>query len=121
MEEKINLEFTEIGNPTDWQVLASDEENWLTGISSPAQSSPEEFDSFESLDAPEFFMLTRGKVNLLVRDQEGERVVELTPFKPVMVNGWHRTFCPNGPRTGTVLVIERPNLKTDIRARHEFN
>lgn len=104
----------------DWQVLHHDDENWCTGISSPPQSSIDEIVQLEKHDGPEFFMLTKGRANILVRDEEEERVIELKPFQPVVVNGWHHTYCPDGPRTGSILVVEKPNAKTEIKNRVEF-
>lgn len=105
----------------DWQVLCSDEkENWKTGISSPPQSSIDEICDLEKHDGQEFLMLTKGKANVLVRDEEEERVLELKPFQPVVVNGWHRTFCPDGPRTASILVVEKSEVKTETKKREEF-
>jgi len=104
----------------DWQVIANYEDSWSTGISSPPQSSVDEIEDLEKHDTPEMFMLTKGKANILVRDEDEERIIELKPFQPVLVNGWHKTYCPEGPRTGSILVIEKPNSKTEFKKRSEF-
>lgn len=104
----------------DWQVLANDEDNWRTGISSPPQSSIDEIENLEKHDGPELFMLTKGRASIIVRDEEEERIIELKPFQPVLVNGWHGTYCPDGPRTGSILVVEKPNNVTELKKRTEF-
>lgn len=103
-----------------WRVLCGDEDHWRLGIYSPSKSAPEQVTELEWHDCPELFLLIGGEVSLLLRDEQGERVLRLEPRKPALITCFHTGFCPNGAHTGTCLVIERDAFKTVYKTRGEF-
>jgi len=103
-----------------WQVLCGDADHWRLGIYSPEVGSADDIEELEWHDCPELFMLMNGRVSLLLRDENGERTVELEPNKPIHVTCYHAGFCPDGPFTGQALVIERDAFNTIYKRRDEF-
>ena len=103
-----------------WQVLCGDTEHWRCGVYSPEVGTPQDIDELEWHDCPELFLLISGRVSLLLRDDDGERIVDLEAGKPIHVTCFHAGFCPDGPFTGQALVIERDAFNTIYKRRGEF-
>jgi hypothetical protein len=104
-----------------WQVIAQDFGSYRIGLYSPEASSFEEITELEKHDCKEFFILLKGRVVLVLGDDEGGiREVELEPLKPIVVERWHCGYCPDGPFTGLCLVVERDEFVTDYRPTEEW-
>jgi len=99
-----------------WQVLCGDKSHWRTGIYSPNFSSPEEIEELERHSCPELFLLLDGAVTLLVEENKELKKIDLEQGKPVLVKSWHSGYCPNGPHTGRVFVVERDEFITEYRS-----
>ncbi len=95
-----------------WQVLCGDGEHWRAGVYSPAASSAAELPELERHTCPELFLLLEGRVTLLLHDGERVRELPLEIGKPVLVTQPHSGFCPDGPHTGKVFVVERDIFST---------
>ena len=102
-----------------WQVLCGDDNQWRCGVYAPSKTSPDQIEELEWHDCPELFMLMKGRVVLLLKDEQGERELELEPNKPVLVTCWHTGYCPDGPHTGQALVIERDRFESRYVSREE--
>jgi hypothetical protein len=100
-----------------WQVACGDADHWRCGFYSPEVGSASEIKELEWHDCPEMFMLLSGRVSLLLADEQGERVLELEPLKPVLVSCRHAGFCPDGPHSGQCIVIERDTFRTEYTER----
>jgi len=100
-----------------WQVLCGDDNHWRCGVYSPAKTRPEQIAELEWHDCPELFLLMDGRVSLLLKDEQGERIVELVAGQPILVSCWHTGFCSDGPHTGRALVIERDRFETRYSER----
>lgn len=103
-----------------WQVLCGDAGHWRVGVYSPAEASAKDCAELEQHDCPELFLLTSGRLTL-VRVEQGrlcEQALELG--KPVLVEGPHSGFCPDGAHTGTALVVERDAFETQYRTAAEW-
>jgi hypothetical protein len=104
---------------TLWQVICGDGANWRAGLYSPDIASVKEIKKLEKHSCPEFFMLVSGKISLLIesdiKPEAGIKVIELEAFKPILVNTWHNGFCPDGPYTGSALVVELGEFTTEYK------
>jgi hypothetical protein len=100
-----------------WQVLCGDRKHWRVGFSSPAFTSPDEIDELEKHSCAEMFLLLKGRVVMILDDGHGEFELELKPMQPVMVSGWHRSYCPDGPHTGVAAIVERDGFTTVYKKR----
>lgn len=96
-----------------WHVVCGDTGHWRVGVYSPTKASVEEVTELERHDCPELFLLLEGRVSLLLVEDGAPRVLELEPGRPVLVTAPHTGFCPDGPGTGTALVVERDTFRTD--------
>ncbi|RLF21703.1 MAG: hypothetical protein DRN15_05440 [Thermoprotei archaeon] len=107
MVETIKIEVLE-----RWRVVYKEDEKWQCGIYSPEFSSKEEVSYLERHNAPELFLLIRGEVVLLL-SKDGKEVeeVRMKPGIIYIVEEWHNAYSPK--RDGVVLVIERPDIKTE--------
>ncbi len=104
-----------------WQVLCGDRGHWRAGVYSPAFTSAEQCRELEKHDCPELFLLTEGRLCLVLADGAGgTRVLQLERGSPVLVTAPHSGFCPDGPHSGKALVIERDELSTEYRAPEEW-
>lgn len=101
----------------EWQVLCGDNNHWRVGFYSPPQKSADQVKFLERHTCHELFMLLSGKVTLIIDDGDGEKELPLEPEQPVMVTGWHSGYCPDGPHTGTAIVVERDHFTTWYRDR----
>lgn len=107
----------EIADSERWQVLCGDTGHWRLGVYSPPESSAAQCTELERHDCPELFMLLSGKVTLVLSVGDGgTRELSLEPNKPVLISTPHAGFCPDGPHTGTCLVVERDSFDTEYRA-----
>lgn len=100
-----------------FQVLAGDKNHWRVGLGSPAFDRRDQITELEKHSCPEMFLLLKGNVTMVMDDGKGERELILKPMKPVMVSCWHRSYCPDGPHTGMVLIVERDDIRTVFRPR----
>jgi len=100
-----------------WQVLCGDTGHWRCGFYAPEFGGAEEISELEWHDCPELFMLVQGRVSLVLHDEQGERIQELEPLKPILVTARHAGFCPDGPHSGLCIVIERDAFKTEYTPR----
>ena len=103
-----------------WQVLCGDEGHWRVGVYAPAESRAADIVELERHDCPEFFLLIAGRMTLLMA-KEG-RIVEqpLELMRPILVDAPHCGVCPDGPHTGTALVVERDAFATEYRKPGEW-
>lgn len=74
----------------------------------------------ESHSCPELFLLIRGKVTLVLFKDGCRQEIELQPERPLLVQAPHAAYCPEGPRTGLVLVVERDQFETLYRDEAEL-
>lgn len=98
-----------------WQVVCGDEGHWRVGVYSPPETSSAEVEELELHDCPEFFLLLSGELTLIIHDQGRVRQLPLEQNRPVLVTQPHAGFCPQGPFTGTALVVERDAFDTEYR------
>ncbi len=104
-----------------WQVLCGDRRHYLIGFYSPEYTSSDEIRILEKHNCPEFFMLIKGELSLLIIDDKGkEKILRLKPLQPVFVKEWHNGFCPKGKYTGLSIVVERDEFVTTYRTRKEL-
>lgn len=100
-----------------WQVPGGDSGHWRVGFYSPEVGTANDITELEWHDCPELFMLVSGRVSLLLADEQGERIVELLPQQPIIVTCRHAGFCPDGPFSGSAIVIERDAFLTEYTPR----
>jgi len=100
-----------------WQLLAGDQNHWQAGYSSPSFTRSGQIKDLEKHSSAEMFLLINGHITLILDDGHSERKLILEPMKPVMVTDWHRAYCPDGPHSGTALVVERDSFTTVTRPR----
>jgi hypothetical protein len=98
-----------------WQVLCGDTGHWRLGFYSPAEASADAIAQLEQHDCPELFLLLEGRLTLLLAEGDGTRELQLEPGQPVLISAPHAGFCPDGPHTGTAVVVERDNFDTEYR------
>ncbi len=104
-----------------WQVLCGDRRHYRIGFYSPEYTKKSDIKILERHDCPEFFMLIKGRLSLLIIDEKGkEKVVNLKPLKPVFVEGWHNGFCPGGKFSGISIVVERDEFTTVYKSINEL-
>ena len=103
-----------------WQVMCGDAGHWRVGIYSPPETRAADCVELERHDCPEYFHLLSGRLTLLIKDGAQAREVPLEPGRPVLVTAPHAGFCPDGPHTGTALVVERDRLSTEYRVPEEW-
>ena len=99
-----------------WQVLCGDEGHWRAGVYSPMASREEASRELEQHTCPELFVLLSGQVTLLVWRDGGLQEIHLQPERPVLVTAPHAGYCPGGPGSGRVLVVERDQFTTTYRS-----
>ena len=97
-----------------WQVLCGDRGHWRVGVYSPAETSAADCKELEQHDCPELFLLTSGRMTLLLAEAGLVRELPLELEKPVQVEGPHGAFCPDGPHSGVALVVERDEFDTTV-------
>lgn len=113
-------------NPLDaldgkrWQVLCGDKDHWRVGFYSPDKICAEEIIELEHHTCPELFILLHGRVTLLLAEGGSLRELELEPSRPVLVTAPHSGFCPDGPKTGMALVVERDAFDTEYQRTKEW-
>jgi len=95
-----------------WQVLCGDLKHWRVGIYSPDLTSDKGIEFLEKHSCPEFFMLLKGNITLVVEERKKLKKIRLKPLAPILVTSWHSGFCPNGQYSGIALVIERDIFMT---------
>ncbi|HNU67755.1 MAG TPA: hypothetical protein PLB35_03390 [Myxococcota bacterium] len=99
-----------------WNVLCGDAGHWRVGAFSPPECSAAEVGELEIHDCPELFLLISGSVTLVISDMNGGVTeLPLQPMKPVLVTSPHSAYCPDGPFSGTCLVVERDEFDTEYR------
>ena len=103
-----------------WHVVCGDAGHWRMGLYSPTKGAPEEVRELEQHDCPELFLLLEGRVSLLTIEDGAPSVTELEPGRPVLVTAPHTGFCPDGPGTGTALVVERDEFRTTYRSVEDW-
>ncbi len=99
-----------------WQVLCGDAGHWRVGLYSPPETRAADCAELERHDCPEYFQLLSGRLTLVLKDGPEVREVPLEPGRPVLVTAPHSGFCPDGPHTGTALVVERDRFSTEYRS-----
>jgi len=101
---------------TRWQVLCGDAGHWRLGVYSPSATSAAACAELELHECPELFLLVSGRLILVLADgQGGTREVPLEAGRPNLAEAPHNGYCPDGPHTGTALVIERDSFDTEYR------
>lgn len=104
-----------------WQVCCGDKKHYRIGFYSPEYTKKGDIKILEKHDCPEFFMLIKGRLSLLIIDNKGrEKVINLKPLKPIFVEGWHNGFCPDGKFTGLSIVVERDEFTTVYKSIDEL-
>lgn len=99
-----------------WNVLCGDAGHWRVGVFSPPECSADEVKELEIHDCPELFLLISGAVTLVISDMKGGVTeLPLQQMKPVLVTSPHSAYCPDGPFSGTCLVVERDEFDTEYR------
>lgn len=105
-----------------WQVMCGDGGHWRVGIYSPPEACLADVRELERHDCPELFLLTAGRVTMVLSDgRGGVREVPLAPGQPILVQAPHAAYCPDGPHTGTCFVVERDAFTTEYRAAADWN
>ncbi len=102
-----------------WKVVFKDEGKWLLGVYVPENLKMEDIKFLERHDAPELFILVKGKMILVVADGNNLEEIEMKHNIPYIVTGWHNAYRPKGTE-GVALVIERDGVKTEYRNIREF-
>ena len=102
-----------------WKVVFRDAGKWILGIYIPEITSREEVKVLERHNAPELFVLVKGKVTLVVANGNVIKEVKMELGKPYVVTGWHNAYRPEGSE-GVVLVVERDAVKTEFRRVEDF-
>ena len=103
-----------------FQVLCGDAGHWRVGVFSPPETSACDCPELERHDCPEYFHLLSGRLTLLVKDGSAVREVPLQAGRPLLVTAPHAGFCPDGPHTGSALVVECDLFATEYRAPAEW-
>ncbi|MGC4122741.1 MAG: hypothetical protein QM765_50850 [Myxococcales bacterium] len=103
-----------------WQVMGGDAGHWRVGIYSPPETRASDCVELERHTCPEYFHLLSGRLTLVIKDGMMLREVPLEAGRPVLVTLPHSGFCPDGPHTGTALVVERDLFATEYRAPGEW-
>ena len=121
------------------QVLCGDQGKWRVEYHSPKATSLEEVKHLERRDCPSFVLLMRGRVVLLLgEEQDGgapgdggsevsrrnapmeTRELKLRPGKPVLLNAPFAAYCPDGPQAGLVLMVTRDSFRADHVPRSQW-
>jgi len=103
-----------------WQVICGDTDHWRVGYYSPIATAADQLPELEQHTCPELFVLLRGRLTLLVVEAGTLRELPLEPLVPVLVTSPHSGFCPDGPHSGTALVVERDRFSTEYRTAQEW-
>lgn len=103
-----------------WQEICGDDAHWRIGFYSPPESSAAEIKELEQHDCPELFLLISGNLSLLLAENGKLIELPLEAGKPVLVKSPHCGFCPEGPHTGTAVVVERDSFDTFYRTPDEW-
>lgn len=104
-----------------WQVLCGDRGHYRIGIYSPEHIKKSDIKILEKHSCPEFFMLIKGELSLLLIDDKGrEKVLKLLPYRPIFVSTWHNGFSPAGKFKGVAIVVERDEFDTEYRRKEEL-
>jgi hypothetical protein len=104
----------------EWQVLCGDHEHWRVGIYSPAHQSLDQLQQLEQHNCPELFVLLEGEMTLVLA-LEGELISRPLPKgQPILVTAPHNGYCPQGPHSGTALVVERDHFTTEYRSINQW-
>ena len=104
--EKIDLYSNE-----RWKVIFNDDMKWRVGIYVPENKSLEEISYLEAHNAPELFLLLKGKVNLVIsEDLQSYKIISMEKYKIYIVNEWHNAFRIGDE--GIALVVERSDIAT---------
>ncbi len=108
-----DLEVIPVESKERWRVIYKENEKWQCGIYIPENKSLNEIKFVERHNAPELFMLIKGNVTLVIVDEEGNlKEIPMKPEEIYIIATWHNAYRPNG-KEGIVLVIERPDIKTE--------
>jgi len=118
-EAEVN-KLLEIAKGERWQVLCGDEGNWRVGIYSPGETCADDIAELEKHDIPEFFLLLSGRMSLLLSEAGKLKEFVLEEGKPTLITAPHCGFCPDGPHSGTALVVERDAFNTEYRKPEEW-
>ena len=103
-----------------WQVLCGDGAHWRVGLYAPDLSAREQVVELERHDCPELFLLLSGRLTLVLSIDGAVRELPLEIGKPVLIESPHNGYCPDGPHTGTALVVERDAFDTEYRRVEEW-
>ena len=103
-----------------WQVLCGDSAHWRVGLYAPDLASREQVVELERHDCPELFLLLSGRLTLVLSIDGAVRELPLEIGKPVLIESPHNGYCPDGPHTGTALVVERDAFDTEYRRVEEW-
>lgn len=103
-----------------FQVLCGDAGAWRVGLFSPSAARAEECTELERHTCPELFLLISGRVSLVLAEGPGLRTLDLEAGRPALITLPHAGFCPQGPHTGTALVVERDAFETEYRLAREW-
>ncbi|RLF19176.1 MAG: hypothetical protein DRZ82_06655 [Thermoprotei archaeon] len=111
----MNVEIIPIKAKGRWHVVFREDEKWQCGIYVPENESLEDIKFLELHNAPELFILIKGKINLVLMDESGKvHEIPMEEGKLYIVQTWHNAYRPNG-KEGIALVIERPDISTEYR------
>ena len=96
-----------------WEIIFEENSRWRCGVYVPEHSARSEVKYLERHDAPELFLLIRGRIVLLL-SKDGRSIVEkpMEEGKIYIVEEWHNAYRPGGCE-GVALVIERMDIKTE--------
>ncbi|MBN1533188.1 MAG: hypothetical protein JXA20_11035 [Spirochaetes bacterium] len=94
-----------------WHVPFRDDGFWRVGVYAPEFRSPEEITQLERHTCPELFFCARGRAGLLLKDDAGERVVELAQGEAIQVSGYHNGFVVE--EGSYFIVVERTSFATE--------
>jgi len=102
-----------------WEVVFEENGKWRCGIYVPEYTSKNQVECLEKHNAPELFLLVKGKIVLLL-SHDSKEVVEVPMKEEVVyiVDEWHNAYRPNGEE-GVALVIERTDIETKfLKTKH---
>ncbi len=96
-----------------WKVVFEEDGRWRCGIYVPEYTSKDQVEYLEKHNAPELFLLIKGKIVLLLSN-DGREIIEkpMEKGKIYIVTEWHNAYRPNGSE-GVALVIERTDIETE--------
>ncbi|MBP7738621.1 MAG: hypothetical protein KA369_21785 [Spirochaetes bacterium] len=107
----MNIDITALLPNSRWSVIFRDSGSWRAGLYRPEAARPEDVTVLEKHTCPELFVCLQGRAGLVLKNDDGETIVEMAPHQALLVSEYHNGFSIDPG--GYFLVIERTAFTTE--------